>query len=62
MCEELSARAVMTDDAGPLFQREVIKSQIMSTGEGQEREGGGQRRRKRIGANPSDDKGNHSIS
>lgn len=37
MCEELSACAVMTDGAGSLFQREVIKSQIMSAGEGQER-------------------------
>lgn len=36
MCEELSAGAVMTDGAGSLFQGEVIKSQIMSAGEGQE--------------------------
>lgn len=40
MCEELSACAVMTDGAGSLFRREVIKSQIMSTGEGQGSAGG----------------------
>lgn len=40
MCEELSAGAVMTDGAGSLFQREVIKSQIMSAREGQESVGG----------------------
>lgn len=45
MCEELSARAVMTDGAGSLFQGEVIKSQIMSAGEGQESVGE-QRQRK----------------
>lgn len=36
MCEELSACAVMTDGTGSLFQAEVIKTQIMSAGEGRE--------------------------
>ena len=47
MCEELSGRAVMTDGAGSLFQREVIKSQIMSAGEGQGSVGGGAETEKR---------------
>lgn len=41
MCEKLSACAVMTDGPGSLFQREVIKSQIMSAGEGQKSVGDG---------------------
>lgn len=53
----------MTDDAGSLFQQEVIKSQIMSAGEGQvcRGGGGGQARGKRIGPDPSKDKGNQSA-
>lgn len=62
MCEELSACAVMTDGAGSLFQREVIKSQIMTAGEGQGSVGGGSKdREERIGPDPSNDKGNQSI-
>lgn len=60
MCEELSVCAVMTDGAGSHFQREVIKSQIMSARQGQESVGE-RRQRERIGPNPSNDKGNQSI-
>lgn len=60
MCEELSACAVMTDGVGSPFQREVIKSQIMSAGEGQDSVGE-QRHREKIGPDPLNDKGNQLI-
>lgn len=50
--------AVMTDDAGSLFQREVIKSQIMTAGE----TGGDARTlRQGMGKDPSRDKANQSM-
>lgn len=44
MCEKLSACAVVTDGAGSLFQREVIKSVIMSAREGHGESGEKQRK------------------
>lgn len=58
ICEELSLCAVMTDDAGSLFQREVIKSSIMTAGE----TGGDARTlRQGMGKDPSRDKANQSM-
>lgn len=48
MCEELSARTVMTDGAGSLFQQEVIKSQIMSAEEGQQSVGGAETEKREL--------------
>lgn len=62
MCEELSACAVMTDGAGSHFQQEVIKkSNFEVLGRDKERAQRSRDTERRIGPNPSNDKGNQSA-